>query len=170
MASWGGRFGIGTRSFWGDHTGPNPTDRAKNGCKRHLLTDAAGTPLVVITSPANVHDSQKALPLLDNIPPIKGPVGRPRSRPDAMLGDRAYGIPSNIRGVKERGVRSLLASPRKPHGSGLGRWRYVVERSLAWFNDFRRLRLSYERTGAHFQAFHDIAASIICARKLWPKR
>src|SRR5438128_508572 len=33
--------------FWGAHTGPNPTDRAKAGCKRHVLTEAEGLPLVV---------------------------------------------------------------------------------------------------------------------------
>jgi len=41
----------------------------------------------------------------------------------------------------------------------------VVERTLAWFGNFRRLKLCYERTGEHFQAFHDLAASVICARK-----
>jgi transposase len=31
------------------------------------------------------------------------------------------------------------------HGSGLGRWRWVVERSFAWLNQFRRLRVRYEK-------------------------
>jgi transposase len=30
------------------------------------------------------------------------------------------------------------------HGSGLGRFRWVVERTFAWLNQFRRLRLRYE--------------------------
>ena len=35
----------------GDHTGPNPTDRAKRGVKRHMLTDGRGVSLsVVITA------------------------------------------------------------------------------------------------------------------------
>jgi hypothetical protein len=38
--------------FWGAPTGPNPTDRAKAGSKRHVLTDANGVPLVVKTTPA----------------------------------------------------------------------------------------------------------------------
>ncbi len=45
----------------GAHTGPNPTDRAKKGCKRHLITDGQGLPLVAQTGPANRRDEQ-ALP------------------------------------------------------------------------------------------------------------
>jgi hypothetical protein len=117
--------------------------------------------LVVQTSPANLNDSKKALPLLDAIPSIQGPTGRPRFRPAALLGDRAYGSAANIQGVRARRVESLLARPRTRHGSGLGKWRFVVERTLAWFDNFRRLRLCYEKGGRHFQAFHDLAAAIM---------
>lgn len=136
------------------------------GCKRHVVTDANGLPLTVTIGPANVHDSQPALDLLDQIPPIQGTQGRPRSRPDAYMGDAAYGTPKNIAGVKERGVIPQLAIPRREHGSGLGRLRYVVERTHTWFGFNRRLRLCYEKTEAHFQAFHDLAAALICARRI----
>jgi transposase len=82
------------------------------------------------------------------------------------MGDAAYGTPKNIDGVKQRGVVSLLAKPRREHGSGLGRLRYVVERTHTWFGFNRRLRLCYEKTEAHFQAFHDLAAALICARRI----
>lgn len=117
------------------------------------------------TTPANVHDSQPALPLLDAIPPIQGPRGRPRSRPDVFQGDAAYGTPTNVQGTRQRGVVPLLSKPRQPHGSGLGRFRYVVERTHTWFSQNRRLRLCYEKLGAHFQAFHDLAAALCCARR-----
>ena len=39
---------------------------------------------------ANVHDSEMAIALVDGIPPIKQPRGRPRKRPDEVLADRAY--------------------------------------------------------------------------------
>nr|WP_246687684.1 IS5 family transposase [Methylorubrum extorquens] len=41
----------------GRPTGPNPTDRGKPGTKRHLVVDARGTPLGVVLSGANTHDS-----------------------------------------------------------------------------------------------------------------
>jgi hypothetical protein len=37
----------------GELTGPNPTDRAKKGVKRHVLTDARGVPLAVPITGAN---------------------------------------------------------------------------------------------------------------------
>lgn len=130
------------------------------------MTEAHGLPLAVQVGPANVHDSQPALDLLDAIPSIQGARGRPRRRPTVFLGDAAYGTPTNIAGTCQRGVESLLAVPRREHGSGLGQLRYVVERTHTWFGFNRRLKVCYEKTKAHFQAFHDLAAALICARRL----
>lgn len=104
--------------------------------------------------------------MLDAIAPVQGPRGRPRTKPDVFLGDRAYGTPDNLVDCYARGIRPLLARPRTENGSGLGVWRYVVERTLCWFGHFRRLKLCYEKTGVHFQALHELAAALICARKL----
>ena len=133
------------------------------------MTDADGIPLVVRTGPANRPDAELALEMLDAIPPCAGSRGRPRSRPEAFQGDGAYGIKAVIAAVVGRRVRSLLApygKARKEHGSGLGKTRYVVERSLGWMSNFRRLKLCYERFGEHFQAFHESAASLICANRI----
>ena len=81
---------FGARGFWGLLTGPNPTDRAKRGSKRHLICDGNGIPLAIKLTGANFHDSTQALPLLDGIPLLQGPRGRPPCRPDSVLGDRAY--------------------------------------------------------------------------------
>ncbi len=63
-------------AFWGAKTGPNPTDRGKNGSKRHLMVDGSGTPLAIAHTGANCHDSEMAIPLVDAVPPIKQPRGR----------------------------------------------------------------------------------------------
>ena len=133
-----------------------------------MLTDAEGLPLVVRTTPANMHDSRMAMPLVTAMPSIPGRRGRPRSKPQALQGDAAYGGEPLIQQVKALGIRSLLKPlTREPvHGSGLGRTRYVVERTLSWFGNFRRLKLCYERCGDHFQAFHELAAAIICANRI----
>jgi transposase len=133
------------------------------------VTDADGIPLVVRTGPANQPDAELALEMLDAIPPCSGAKGRPQRRPKAFQGDGAYGIKAIIAAVVGRRVRSLLAlygKARAEHGSGLGKTRYVVERSLSWMSNFRRLKLCYERFGEHFQAFHELAACLICANRI----
>jgi transposase len=58
--------------FWGQKTGPNPTDRAKLGSKRHLICDGRGIPLAIQLTGANRNDSQQALALVDSVPPLQG--------------------------------------------------------------------------------------------------
>jgi hypothetical protein len=131
-----------------------------------VLTEADGVPLVVQTTPANVPDQERLPALLEARPAVQGPRGRPRRHPEAILGDRAYGTQAMIALVRGMRIDSLLA-PRgdDTHGSGLGVLRYVVERTLACFSHFRRLRLCYERSGDHFQALHDLASCLlVCSR------
>jgi Transposase DDE domain len=136
-----------------------------------VVTDADGVPLVVQTTPANVPDQTQLPALLDARPAVQGPRGRPRRNPEAIIGDRAYGTKEMIALVESQRIESLLA-PRADdtHGSGLGVLRYVVERTLACFSHFRRLRLCYERWGEHFQAFHDLAAALLVCSRLKPLR
>ena len=107
--------------------------------------------------------------MLDAIPPCGGSKGRPRRRPKVFPGDGAYGIKAIIAAVVQRRVGALLepyGKAWKEHGSGLGKTRYVVEWSLSWMGNFRRLKLCYEQFGEHFQAFHELAACLICANRI----
>ena len=142
-------------------------DRAKPGCKRHVLTDADGVPLAVRTTAANVNDEQQLPALLGAMPAVQGPRGRPRRKPGSIFGDRAYGTAEVVALVLMLGIFSFLA-PRgeAAHGSGLGAFRFVVERTLACFSQFRRIRMCYERTGEHFQALHELAACCLIATRL----
>lgn len=136
-----------------------------------MLTDADGVPLVVQTTPANVPDQRQLPALLEARPVVQGPRGRPRRNPEAIIGDRAYGTKEMIAYVEEQGIESLLA-PRSDdtHGSGLGVLRFVVERTLACFSHFRRLRICYERSNEHFQALHELAAALLVCSRLRPSR
>jgi hypothetical protein len=116
--------------YGGDQMGPNPTDRAKRGSKRHLICDGRGVPLAVRLTGANRNDSQEALALVDAIPPLHGERGRPRQRQDCVLGDRGYDATAIRRGLRSRHIVPWLAMRRTAHGSGLGRWRWVVDGRL----------------------------------------
>ena len=140
-----------------DQTGPNPTDRAKRGSKRHLICDGRGVPFAVRLTTANRNDSQQALALVDAVPPLHGVRGRPRQRPDCVLGDRGYDAAAIRRGLRMR---------RTAHGSGLGRWRWVVERTFAWLSQFRRLRMRYDRRADIHEAFLSLGCAMICWRSL----
>ena len=120
------------------------------------------------TTPANIRDDIPAVEMLESMPPIKQPRGRPRRKPGELIGDRGYGFAWIIQAIVALGIVSLLCPRGSPHGSGLGKRRYVIERTLSWLGNFRRVKLCYEKTGVHFQAFHNLAAGIVCAGRLTP--
>jgi transposase len=130
-----------------------------------VITDAHGLPLLVHTTPANVRDEQPVLAMVQGLPSIQGPRGRPRHKPKAFAGDRGYGFPWIIAAARAMKITSLLDPRGAAHGSGLGKVRYVVERTMAWFGNWRRLRLCYEKTPAHWQAYNELAACMICFRR-----
>src|SRR4029453_9421091 len=86
----GGDGGFIWRGYGGGHTAPNPTHRGTRGGEGHLICDGRGVPLAVRLTGANRNDSQEALALVDAILPLRGERGRPRRRPDCVLGDRGY--------------------------------------------------------------------------------
>jgi transposase len=150
----------------GAQTGPNPTDRAKRGSKRHLICDGQGVPLAVRLTGANRNDSQEALALVDAIPRLQGERGRPRCRPLCVLGDRGYDAEAIRHGLRSRHILPLLAMRRTNNGSGLGRWRWVVERTFAWLNQFRRLRVRYDKRADIHEAFLSLGCVWICWQSL----
>ena len=115
---------------------------------------------------ANVHDSRQLQPLLLAIPAVSGKRGRPRQRPALVQGDRAYGSRAHHRWLQRLGITDRLARKGWPHGSGLGKTRWVVERTLSWLHQFRRLRIRYERRSDIHQAFLTLGCAIICHRAL----
>lgn len=167
LVCFGYRQLFGSCAFWGAKTGPNPTDRGKNGSKRHLIVDGQGVPLAIEHTGANVHDSEMAIALVDGIPPIKQPHGRPRRRPDEVLADRAYDAEEKIRQpLRRRKIKPLIAKRNTQHGSGLGKFRYVVEVAFDWLFNQRRLRVRYEKRDDIHQAFLIIGCCLICWRRV----
>ncbi|HEY0802725.1 MAG TPA: IS5 family transposase [Steroidobacteraceae bacterium] len=146
----------------GEKTGPNPTDRRKAGSKHHLLTEAHGIPLTALLTAANRHDITQLLPLVDAMPPLRGCPGPPVRKPGLIQGDRGYDSQPHRDALRRRGIQSQLARRRTPHGSGLGRTRWVVERTLAWLHRFRRLNMRYERRPCIHEAFLMLGCSMIC--------
>lgn len=150
----------------GEDTGPNPTDRSKCGSKHHVLTDAQGIPLSATVTAANVNEVTQALPVLLAMPPVGGKPGPKRSRPERIQGDRGYDSQPLRSLLRWLGVVPILAARRTHHGSGLGVFRWFVERTIAWLHSFGRLRRRLDRLTLVQQAFLRLACCLICFRFL----
>ena len=155
-------FIIGASCFGGAKTGPNPTDRRKKGSKHHLVTDGNGLPLAVKLTGANRHDVTQLLPLVESIPPIAGKAGRPRCKPDSLLGDRGYDSEPHRQELRQKNIEPVLAKRRTENGSGLGIYRWVVERTISWLHQNRRLRIRYEKRPEIHEAFLTLGCIKIC--------
>ena len=112
------------------------------------------------------------LPLIDAIPKVRGKVGAPRRTPDAVTADKAYHSNQREMMLRIKGIKPLL--PRRGLHDGLdddtslGRLRWVVERTIAWLHQYRRLRVRYERRVDIHQAFLSLGCALICFRTLDP--
>ncbi|MFF4872807.1 IS5 family transposase [Streptomyces sp. NPDC000961] len=150
----------------GPKSGPSPVDRARLGGRHHLIVDRQGTPLAVSLTGGNRHDVTQLTPLLDAIPRIRGLAGRPRHRPGRLFADRGYDYDKYRRILRARGITPKIARRGLPHGSGLGKTRWVVERTFAWLHQFKRLRIRYEIRADLRLGLLQLACSIICLRRL----
>lgn len=103
------------RCFWGAQTGPNPTDRGKNGSKHHVLVDGHGTPMAKAVTGANTHDVTQLIPLVDAVPPVSGKRGRPRRRPRTLWADKAYDSMAHRVALWERGIEPVI--PKRGTGA-----------------------------------------------------
>jgi transposase len=130
------------------------------------LTDGHGTPLAAHTTAANRNDVTQLDRLVAEIPPIRGKTGRPRHRPDIVYGDRAYDSQPHRDSLHAMGIQSRLARRRDANGSGLGKIRWVVERTIAWLHQNRRLRTRYERRAEIHDAFLKIGCILVCYNQL----
>jgi IS5 family transposase len=100
----------------------------------------------VIHSAANVHDSKVLEEAMDAIEPIRKPSrGRPRKRPKKLHADKAYDFPRCREALRKRGITPRIARRGIESSEKLGRYRWVVERTLSWVNRNRRLKVRYER-------------------------
>jgi transposase len=159
--------GVYVRAFGGgDETGPSPVDRRKSGTKHTLLVSDNGVPLSIRTAGANVSDHTQIIPLVLDFPRVGGKPGRPKERPDALYADRGYDSDATRWLLRWIGIEPRIGKRNTPHGSGLGRVRWVVERTISWVKGLRRMRVRYDRQGSIRDAWTTLAAGVVCFRVL----
>ena len=151
----------------GEDTGPNPTDRAKSGVKRSLLTEGHGVPLGLAVEGANRHDMKLVRPTVESIV-----VERPEpneEQPQGMCLDKGYdyqevrdilvefGFTAHIRSRGEEAKELIQEAGKRAR-------RWVVERSHSWMNRFRRILIRWEKKPENYIAFLHFACALIAFR------
>jgi putative transposase len=165
---WQALDGVITKApLGGEATGPSPVDRAKKGTKRSVLTDRRGAPVAVVVTGANTPDKTVALETVDSLG-----VPRPERvvyRLHHLCLDKGYDYEDVIAGMLERDYILHLKKCGEPeptvqpeHKHPARRW--VVERTHAWHNKFRRLLVRWERKLEHYKAMVHLASALILYR------
>ena len=148
--------------------------------KVHHAVDGRGRPLAVVVTPGQCHDGQTLATLLADIwVPRTGP-GRPRTRPDQVIGDKAYSSRATRARLHQRGIGAVIAEPadqqanRQRRGAKGGRppafdaegykLRNVVERSFNLLKQWRALATRYDKLAIVYRAAAVLAAIITWLR------
>src|SRR5919205_1509229 len=122
----------------GDLVGPNPTDRAKMGSKSHIAITGDGVPVACRVTAANVPDTL----LFERLfLAALGVMARIR----AVYTDKGYAAERHRKLCRACKVKPFIHKRGRPPGSGLGRYRWPVKRTLSWLLENKRRRLRYDR-------------------------
>ena len=146
--------------------GANPVDRGKPGSKLHLVCDGGGLPLTAVVTAANVNDTTVFQAVVDDVPPIRTPAGRRRTRPAKVHADKGYDSRVNRAYLRRRGIKSRIARREVESSTRLGRHRWKVERSLSWLSCFRRLQVRWDRGSGRWFAFVLVACALVCCNRV----
>jgi transposase len=149
---------------------PEPADHALGrsrggfGTKVHLVTDGRGLPLALHLTGGQRQECEVLEPALQAVR-IRLPRGRPRQRPEALAGDKAYSFPRLRRWLRAHHVRAVIPErrdqrDRRDHRPGRRpgfdrpayRERNVIERAVGWLKERRRVATRYEKLAIQYLA------------------
>jgi transposase len=160
-----------------DEPGDHGLGRSRGGLstKIHAAVDGRGRPLAILLSPGQAGDAPMMLPLLAAVR-VSRPRGRPRTRPDRVLADKAYSSRAIRDHLRARGIGAVIPEPstqienRRRRGSAGGRpvsydktaykGRNVIERSFNTLKHWRGLATRYDKHVIVYRGAVVLAASL----------
>ena len=141
-----------------------------------MLTDGQGRPLVQLLTAGNVNDCPTFPQLIDGLAVARPGPGRPRTRPDYVLGDKGYSSRANRVLLRRRGIAHTIPEPRdqranrqrrgsrggRPVGFDKARYkrRNVVERGFNQHKQWRGLATRYDKHARIYQGALDFSATL----------
>lgn len=148
--------------------------------KVHALVDGHGLPLATVFTPGQAGDNPQLEPLLDAVRVPRRGVGRPRSRPDRVVADKAYSHPTTRRMLRRRGIAVTIPqrvdqqAQRQAKGSAGGRpyafdaaiyqGRNVVERHFNQLKQWRGIATRYDKKALNYRGGVLLAGLILWTR------
>lgn len=134
-----------------------------------VATDRRGLPLAVVVAPANAPEGELAEHLLDLLPdrvalPPVVTVVADRGYDSDPLRDRLAAAGYDLVAPHRRNRKR----PTRNDGRKLRRYkrRWVVERTIAWLHNYRRLLVRHERHAVLYQGFAQLACALIAVARL----
>jgi transposase len=139
--------------------------------------------LSFVLTPGQAADSPRFVAVLEGVR-VRGPAGRPRTRPRAVAADKAYSSRANRAYLRRRGIRSVIpekidqAASRKKKGARGGRPvshdpdlykdRNTVERCINKIKEWRGLATRYDKAPTSYLAGLHLRGAMIWLRSLQP--
>lgn len=133
-----------------------------------LLVDGGGTPIGLHIESASPSEVKLLEATLDSLE-----VPGQRVQPERLIADKAYDSNPARRMIEKRGTLPIIPArdnnTQATHQDGrhLRRYgnRWIVERTIAWLQNFRRLVVRYERSHIIFEGLIHMAFAMMILRK-----
>jgi transposase len=140
-----------------------------------LAVDGTGIPLTFLTEAANVSEFRLALPTIDQISVESRPL-HSKKRPDILVADKGYDAQWLREALTKRGIKHKIPKRRKigqekepvsnKRIESYYKTRWIVERTNAWLQNYRRITVRWDRKWENYEAFIEIACILICLRRV----
>ncbi|OGG29301.1 hypothetical protein A3A63_02630 [Candidatus Gottesmanbacteria bacterium RIFCSPLOWO2_01_FULL_46_9] len=140
-----------------------------------LAVDGSGIPLNLLTQSANISEYRLALETIDGIYVATRPL-HPKKRPDMLVADKGYDAKWLRKALSNRTITPYIPKRRHKGETEEPRYnkriqqfyatRWIVERTNAWIQNYRRVTVRWDRFADSYEAFIELACILICLKRL----